>query len=155
MTDFIMTYRKQRDSHPATVRECGPGFCRLSRSACFRFFMVICIALYSFAGTRFTPVIVHSHQEAHGEHLVEFHDAPEPDHHDEYHDGENGQETGEENDEGEHHHHLSFSGGVAMASVMPSNQPFIQRVMKLSPTSFDEVCPSGPVFELIKPPQVS
>ena len=41
-----------------------------------------------------------------------------------------------------------------MASVMPSNRLFIQRVMKLSPTPFDELCPSGPVFELIKPPQI-
>lgn len=145
-----MTYRNQRNSHPVTGEGCGPGFCRLPRSACFRLFMALCIALYSFAGTRLMTVISHSHHEAHGEHLVILHDALESDHHDEHHDGENSEEKGE----GEHHHHLSFSGAVAMASVMPSNRLFIQRVMKLSPTPFDELCPSGPVFELIKPPQI-
>lgn len=41
-----------------------------------------------------------------------------------------------------------------MATVTPSSHSFFQQVMKLNRTSLDEVCPSGPVFELIKPPQV-
>ena len=108
--------------------------------------MVMCVAIYSVWGTRMNPVVVHDHPESHaGHHLAMLH-VPDPHHED--------HEDHDDSEDGEHHHHLSVSSGVAMVSVTPSSDPFFQRVTKLSPTPFDEVCPSGPVFELIKPPQV-
>lgn len=120
---------------------------RLSRAVGLRVLMVFCVAVYSIWGMRMNPVVVHHHDESHVEHHVEMHYAPDshPDDHEDHQDGENG----------EHHHHLSYNANVAMASVTPSNPAFFQRFTELRPTSFDEVCPSGPVFEWIKPPQVS
>jgi hypothetical protein len=108
--------------------------------------MVLCVAIYSVWGIRMNSVIVHDHPESHAGHHLEMLHASDPHHddHENHHDG----------DEGEHHHHLSISSGVAIASVTPSSHSFSQHVTKLSPTLLDEVCPSGPVFELIKPPQV-
>ena len=122
-----------------------PFLSRFPRAMGLRVLMVLCFALYSVWGVRITPVIVHDHGEVHAGHDVEMHPAPES-HHEDHHDGE---------EDGEHHHHLAGSVSVAMASVTPASHAFFQRFTKLRPTSFDEVCPSGPVFEMIKPPQVS
>ena len=120
---------------------------RLSRAVGLRVLMIFCVALYSVWGMKVTPVVVHDHDDSHVEHHVEMHHAPDPHHgdHEDHHDDE----------KGEHHHHLSYNANVAMASVTPSHPAFFQRFIKLRPTSFDEVCPSGPVFELVKPPQAS
>lgn len=124
----------------------SPAHSRFSRTVGLRVLMVMCVAIYSVWGTRMNPVVVHDHPESHAGHHLEMLHAPDP-HHDDH-------EDHDDSEDGEHHHHLSVSSGVAMVSVTPSSDPFFQRVTKLSPTPFDEVCPSGPVFELIKPPQV-
>lgn len=120
---------------------------RLSRAVGLRVLMIFCVALYSVWGMMVPPVVVHDHDDSHVEHHVEMRHAPDPHHgdHEDHHDDE----------KGEHHHHLSYNANVAMASVTPSHPAFFQRFIKLRPTSFDEVCPSGPVFELVKPPQAS
>ena len=109
--------------------------------------IVLCVALYSIWGIRMNSVVVHDHDESHVEHHVEMHHPPDS-HHDDHEDHHN-------DENGEHHHHLSHTVNGAMASVTPSNPAFFQRFTQLRPTSFDEVCPSGPVFELVKPPQAS
>lgn len=121
-----------------------PFLSRFPRAMGLRVLMVLCFALYSVWGVRISPVIVHHHDELHAGHDIEMHPSSEP-HHDD-HDGE---------EDGEHHHHLSCPVNVPMVSVTPASHAFFQRFTKLRPTSFDEVCPSGPVFEMIKPPQVS
>jgi hypothetical protein len=142
-----MDHREKMILRPNFGQHSDSGFGWESRSLWLRFFLIVCVALYSLPGTHATRVIVHEHLESHDIHHVEMHEAPDShsDEHQEPHHGEDGEQ---------HHHHLSSSTGVAMASVTPSHPAFFQRFTKLRPTSFDEVCPSGPVFELIKPPQV-
>ncbi len=123
------------------------GKWRFNRILVLRVLMVLSVALYSIWGVRMNLVIVHDHSETHADHHWEAHHTPESSHddHEDHHKG----------DEGEHHHHLTFSGNVAMASVTPPSHFFSQRIIMLNTTSHDEACPSGPVFEWIKPPQVS
>ena len=121
-----------------------PDHSRSLRAIVVRVCLVLSLAIYSAWGSRLTAVIIHDHDGVHHGNHGELHHAPDP-HHDDHHDGE----------EGEHHHHLSCVVSVAMVPATPLSHTFFQRVIKLRPTSLDEKCPSGPVFEMIKPPQVS
>ena len=125
----------------------APDLSRFSRAVALRVLMVLCIALYSVWGIGLVTVVVHDHDESNANHHGESHHALDP-----YHDDH---EDHHEGDEREHHHHLSCSSSVAMASVTPPSHIFSLRITLLNAMSFDEVCPSGPVFELIKPPQAS
>lgn len=141
-----MIHSKHRHHHPDSGKDGGHG---QSVMSCLRVFMVLCMAIFSVNEVRADSVMVHHHhqEEAHEGQDLELHVDLDlhSGHQDENHDGES---------EG-HHHHLSCSGGVAMFAVWPAHQKFFQQAVRLDAASCDDVCPDGPVFELVKPPQVS
>lgn len=90
----------------------------------------------------------HEHLEAFPAGLV-----VELDHHSDDESGEPSGTHDEDHGEPDHHHHIHSSSSFdMMASHMPDATLF-QLVKRYSPVSSDDVCPAGPVNELVKPPQ--
>ena len=143
-----MIHPKHRHHHPDSGKNGGHAHPGKTVMDCLRVLMVICMAISSVNAVRAETLIVHHHQEsAHEGQDLDLHVDLDlhSDERDENHDGES---------EG-HHHHLSYSGGVAMFAVWPAHQKFFQMAVRLDAAACDDVCPDGPVFELVKPPQVS
>lgn len=124
---------------------------RIVRAIGMRLFLVFCIAVYSLAGAPTKNIVItHGHAETHEE---SHHDHPADsdggdDHHKNTHDNNSG-------DEDEHHHHIACYGSVALTTVDPANYSLFHRVMKHGLLSHNEIHPTGPTFEIVKPPQVA
>jgi hypothetical protein len=105
--------------------------------------MALSISLFSIFGNYTSTVIVHEHESVHLTSAHDLHDAPD-DHHGEHHDDEGG----------EHHHHLAWLGGTTLFSA-PLSYPLLSlHGVRVSNASFNDTCPDGPVFDMVKPPQV-
>ncbi len=151
-TCFIMTRTNKTAVSPPFWRHTRHVLCWPVRSALFRFLMALIITLFSIFGKQFSKVIVHAHEFPHVASAHDPHAASDDDH-----DHDHEELPGEDHDESssEHHHHSVFSDGTTLFSVHPSPSLFLLHEVRLSPESLADVCPDGPVFDLVKPPQVT
>lgn len=144
------TTRKQ-PPHPFRGWEHGSILPDPVRAVLFRCLLALCVVLSAIPDSRAEAIIVHEHDHAHEEHVVKGHvdpGFPAEDDHDDDHEGDHGTD-------GEHHHHLAASPGVTLFTLPSCSPRLFVSAQRLEPLSFDAACPDGPVFELIKPPQVA
>ena len=139
-----MTKTNPPSPFPHSLRSSWPVLRGLVRSVPFCFLLALSITLFSIFGNYTSTVIVHQHESVHLTSAHDLHDAPD-DHHEEHHGDE----------DGEHHHHLTLCGGTTLFSVPLSYSLFSLHGVRVSPASFDDACPDGPVFDMVKPPQVA
>lgn len=145
-----MTKSNQPVAFPLFLRNVRTVLCQAARSGSFRLLMALVITLFSILGKHVPMVIVHSHESSHVASVHDPHAAPDDPHDHEEHPGEDN-----DGNSGDHHHHLAFSDGTTLFSVQQSLSLAFLHEIRLSPASLGDVCPDGPVFELVKPPQVS
>lgn len=117
---------------------------RLSHGLCL--FLALCVGIYSITATMAIHLVSHDHDEPHA--------ATQHDHHSHSEDHDDPHEDSHSGDDGEHHH-ISCHGNVTMVSSDTYNHALFNRAMQFHLPARDEKCPTGPTFDLIKPPQVA
>ena len=137
------------NNHSSLPSPQGGTDCIFGSGSTCRGLLLICFALFSITGGRFSYVVEHAHgghEADHTEHHLhgESHDLEHPEH---------DQESNEEG--GNHHHHFVSTGAELRTMEMLVHLPLYWPTTLCSAEFLHDVGPDGPVFEITKPPQVA